>query len=112
MLVGKSSGKGFRYNGCVIDQNIFISGVQCGEHLEPSFGLEGEQGTIVCLWGFVAAGLMMVRVSNTLPIVEGALVAVLPLGVLGTLRVRGRSVMVWCSRSRCRSLRRIVKGGQ
>lgn len=63
-LGGRSSGRGFGYNGCLVDQDIFISRVQCGEHLKPGLRLEEEQGTIVCLWGVVAAELMMVRVCR------------------------------------------------
>ncbi|CAL8155440.1 unnamed protein product [Prunus armeniaca] len=44
--------------------------------------------------GVIAAELMMVRVFAAFPIVEGALVAVLPFRVLGILSVRGRRVMV------------------
>lgn len=83
-VVSRSSRRGFRYNGCLIDQNMHISGVQCGEHFKLGLRLIWERGTTICLWGFVATRLMMVRVSTAFPIVEGALVAVLPFRVLAS----------------------------
>ena len=58
---------------------------------EPGLGLEGERGSTICPWRVVAVGQMVVIVSAVLPIVKGVLVAILPVGMLSTLIVRGSS---------------------
>ncbi|KAL6286170.1 hypothetical protein ACE6H2_010560 [Prunus campanulata] len=94
MLVGWSPGMGLRYDGCLLHEDILIGGVQGGEHFEPGLGSEREWSTISCPWRVASAGLVVVAVSATLPIAEGVLVAILPLGVLGTLVVWGGSIML------------------
>lgn len=77
-----------------MDQDIFLSSVEGGDDFEPGLGLEWERGTTTSPGRVVAARLMVVTVFAALPIVEGVLVAILPLGVLGILIIRGGSRMV------------------